>query len=175
MLKSSLGVLLNLEILHGKLLPSRPPHDGFRYFDALLIRKCDGEREGFPWSHGEIAGQSPPCTREIPDRALALKWTCVIRDGALHWKATVGTNREGHEGLAGWRILGGVRTEKLGPAVGTLCYGGRKSVKRWGRRQGKLLHRLLMKFFNVYPKIVERSMRLTAMPPQTVDPIIKFV
>lgn len=35
----------------------------------------------------------------IPDRALALEWSSVVCDGALHGEATEGTNREGHGGL----------------------------------------------------------------------------
>ena len=34
----------------------------------------------------------------------------VVRDSALHVKATVGTNRDGHRGLAERRIVGGRRT-----------------------------------------------------------------
>jgi hypothetical protein len=30
----------------------------------------------------------------------------VVRDRAVHRKATVRTNREWHDGLAGWRIVG---------------------------------------------------------------------
>jgi hypothetical protein len=33
--------------------------------------------------------------------------TCIVRDGVLHREAPVGTNREGHGGLAGRRIVGG--------------------------------------------------------------------
>lgn len=44
---------------------------------------------------------------DILDRTLALERASGIRDGALHRKATVGANREGHGRLAGWRIVGG--------------------------------------------------------------------
>jgi hypothetical protein len=41
------------------------------------------------------------------DSALTSEWPRVVRDGALHGGATIGTNREGHGGLAGRRIIGG--------------------------------------------------------------------
>lgn len=44
--------------------------------------------------------------------ATALEWSSVVRDRALHREATEGTNREGHEDLAGWRILGGGRLNR---------------------------------------------------------------
>jgi len=84
---------------------SRPPHHGFRDFDALLIRKSDSKREEFSWSHGQIAGKAAAGTREVPDNALALEWSSVVCDRALHGKAAKGTNREGHRHLAGRRVL----------------------------------------------------------------------
>jgi hypothetical protein len=107
MLKTRMGMTLDQEILYRKFLPSRPPDHGFRDLDPLLIRECDGEREGFPWSHRQIPRETPPRTGQIPHSAVALKWPSVIRDGALHAEATVGTNGEGHGGLAGRRIVGG--------------------------------------------------------------------
>ena len=77
----------------------------------------DGQREGFPWSHGQIARESPPSTREIPHGALALEGPRVVRDGALHGKATEGANREGHGGLAGRRIVGGQRSRMQGQCM----------------------------------------------------------
>jgi hypothetical protein len=81
---------------------------------VLLIRERDREREGFPRSHGQIAGESPAGTGEVPDRALALEWPSVVADSAVHGEATVGPNREGHGGLAGRRILGEMRTRAQG-------------------------------------------------------------
>lgn len=104
--KPRMGMWFNRHILHRKLLPSRPPHNCLRYFYVQFIRKRDGQREGFAWSHGQITGESPTGAREIPHGALALKWPSVIRNGALHREATVGANREGHGHLAGWRIVG---------------------------------------------------------------------
>ena len=49
-----MNVWLDHHILHGKLLPSRPPDHGFRNLDPFLIRQRDREREGLPWSHGQI-------------------------------------------------------------------------------------------------------------------------
>ena len=108
MLKPHMVVLLNQKILHGELLSPRPPHDGFRYDDPLLIRERDSQREGFPWSHRQITGESPAGTGEIPDRALALEWTRVVCGGAVHGEAAEGTDRERHRGLAGRRIAGGI-------------------------------------------------------------------
>ena len=71
MLKPHMVVLLNQNILHGELLSPRPPHDGFRYFYSLIIGQSDGQREGFPWSHGQVSRESPGDTREIPDGALS--------------------------------------------------------------------------------------------------------
>jgi hypothetical protein len=73
---------------------------------VLLIRERDREREGFPWSHGQIAGESPAGTGEIPDRALTLEQASVVRDGTLRGEVTVRTNCEGRRGLAGRRIVG---------------------------------------------------------------------
>jgi len=87
-------VLLNQNILHGELLSPRPPHDGFRYFYSLFIGQRDGQRECFPWSHGQITGEAPPGKGEIPHGAVALEWPCVVRDSALHGEATVRTKRE---------------------------------------------------------------------------------
>src|SRR5262245_50016500 len=61
------------------------------------------------WSHGQITRESPADTGEIPDRALSLERPSVVRNGAVHRGATGGTNREGHRGLAGRRIIGGKR------------------------------------------------------------------
>ena len=58
----------------------------------LLIRQGDGQREGFPWTHGQITRESSPGTGEIPDRALALEWPSVVRHRELYGEATVGTN-----------------------------------------------------------------------------------
>jgi hypothetical protein len=42
--------------------------------------------------------------------ALGLECTSVLRDSTVHVESPVGTNREGHERLAGRRIIGGMRT-----------------------------------------------------------------
>ena len=53
------------------------------------------------------------------------KWTRVVGDSALHGESTVGTNRERHGSLAGWRILGGSLTKGQGVggynAAGSHC------------------------------------------------------
>jgi len=107
-----MGVPLNHHILNRKLLPSRPPHNNFRHFDTLFIGQRDGQLEGFSWPHGQVTKESPTRTRKIPHGALALKRPCVVRDGALHRVAAEGTNREGHGGLAGRRIVGGGRSNR---------------------------------------------------------------
>ena len=89
MLKPRMGVSLDRHILHRKLLPPRPPDHGFRDLDALLIQKRDGQQDGISWSHEQIARETPAGTGEIPDRALSLTWPRVVRDGALHSKASV--------------------------------------------------------------------------------------
>lgn len=66
-------VRLDGDILNRKLLTPQPSHDGLRYFYPLLIGQCDGHRERFPWSHGQIAGETSGGTQEIQDCALALK------------------------------------------------------------------------------------------------------
>ena len=38
--------------------------------------------------------------------ALALEWSSVVGDGALHREATVAAKDEGHGGLAEWHIVG---------------------------------------------------------------------
>jgi hypothetical protein len=47
-----------------------------------------------------------------------LHWSCVARYRALQREATVGTNRERHGGLAGRRIVGGLRTRAQGSMRG---------------------------------------------------------
>ena len=47
----------------------------------------------FPKS--KVSRDSPPCTREIPIRALALVWLCVVCDGTVHGEALVETTRAG--------------------------------------------------------------------------------
>jgi hypothetical protein len=51
---SCVGVRLDRGILRRKLLPSRPPHNGFRHFNVLLIRERDGQRERFPLAQGHM-------------------------------------------------------------------------------------------------------------------------
>jgi hypothetical protein len=90
----------SLNRLDPKFLLSRPPDDCFRHFYPLLIRECDNEREGFPRLHGQITGETPAGTGEVPDCAVAMEWASVLRDGAWHREAAVGTKGEGHGGLA---------------------------------------------------------------------------
>ena len=73
----------------------------------VLLFGRDGQREGSPWSHGQIARETPVGTGEIPDCALALEGGRVVCNRALDRQATVGTNGEGHRGFAGRRIVGG--------------------------------------------------------------------
>jgi hypothetical protein len=100
LLKAGVSVRLNRKILHGKLLASRPSDNSQRNSNALFVGKCSGERERFPWSHRQITGEPPASTRDIPDCALTLKGTCMVRDRALHGEAAVGTDDKGHDGLA---------------------------------------------------------------------------
>jgi hypothetical protein len=58
----------------------------------VLLYGRDGQREGSPWSHGQIARETPVGTGEIPDCALALEGGCVVCNSALDRQATVGTN-----------------------------------------------------------------------------------
>ena len=74
-------VLLNQNILHAELLSPRPQHDGFRYFYSLFIGQRDGQREGFPRSHGQITGESPTGTGKILDCALAMEWPRAVGSG----------------------------------------------------------------------------------------------
>ena len=50
--------------------------------------------------------------------ALPLEWPSVVRDGPLYGEAAEGTNREGHRGLAGRRIVGGWFTKAQGSGRG---------------------------------------------------------
>src|SRR5437879_2592 len=100
MLKPRMGVPFDHEVLYGKFLSPRPAHHRVRHFDALLVRQRDIQREGFPWTHGQINREASTGTGEIPDRALALEWPSVVDDRTLHRESTVGTNREGHGTLA---------------------------------------------------------------------------
>jgi len=96
---------LNHDILHRKLLPSRPSDKRLRDFDVLPIWERDRQRERFPWSHRQVTRDPPVGAREVQDGTLPLDWSSVVRDGALHRKATAGSNREGNGSLAGRCIL----------------------------------------------------------------------
>ena len=111
MLEPGASAWIDCKILHLKLLSSRPPHHGFRNLDPLLIRQRDGQREGSSWPHGQIIGESPAGTRDVPHDALALERPGVIRGRALHGETAEGSNREGHSGLAGRPIVGETRTK----------------------------------------------------------------
>jgi len=93
---------------------SRP----FMYLDALLIRGRDYQRKGFPWSYGQVTGETPAGTGDIPDRALWLEWTSVVRDVALYGEATGGTNREGHRAPRREACSRRVRRKAQGPQAG---------------------------------------------------------
>ena len=110
------------------LLSSRPSNHRFRDLNAWLIRKRDRERKGFPRSHRQISGESPPSIREIPDGTLALEGSRVVCGGALHAEAGVGTNREGHECLATQAHCKRVGA-KAQVVVSEVCFSGRDS---WG-------------------------------------------
>ncbi len=112
--EAELGCAVQLPYSPRKLLPPRPPDHGFRDLAVLLIRQGDCQQEGFPWSHWQVSRDPPAGTREIPDYALASKGTSVLRNGALHRKAAVGTNREKHGSFTGRRIVGGWRRETQG-------------------------------------------------------------
>jgi hypothetical protein len=105
--KSGASVPIDCKILYRELLPSRPPHDRFGDLDTLLIRQRNGQRQRFPWSHRQIPGKSPAGTGKIPHGALPLEWPGIVGDGALNRESTVGTNGEGHRGLATRHIVGG--------------------------------------------------------------------
>jgi hypothetical protein len=77
----------------------------FGDFYALFIRQRDGQRECFPWSHGQITGETPAGTRKVPYSAVALEWPQLVGDSALHREAKEGTNCNGHRGLAGRVIV----------------------------------------------------------------------
>ena len=49
----------------------------------------------------QIDRETPARTREVPDGALTLGQTSVVRDGALHKEAAVGAKHEGRRRLAG--------------------------------------------------------------------------
>jgi len=107
MLESGASVPRDCKVLYRELLPSRPSHHRFKHFNSLLIRERDGQREGFPLLHRQISRESPAGAGEIPDCAVSVKGARVVGDGALQREAAVGTNGEGHGGLARRRIVGG--------------------------------------------------------------------
>ncbi len=55
------------------------------------------------------------------DAAVAVEWSCIICDGALHSESTAGTNGEGHGGLAGRGRL--AEREGFEPSVEVSPYG----------------------------------------------------
>ncbi len=68
------------------------------YIYLLVIRERNSQRKGFPWSHGQIAGERPAGTGAIPHSVLALEWAIVACDGAVYGEAMEGANREVHRG-----------------------------------------------------------------------------
>ena len=56
------------------------------------------------------------------DAAVALEWVSVIRDEAVHEEALVEKKREGHRGLAGRRIVGGMRRRVQEPEGGMVVF-----------------------------------------------------
>lgn len=68
--ESSVGVWIDCEILHRKLLPSRPPYQCLMDLYALLIRERDGQREGFPLVVSASLPQSASQSRTRSTRCL---------------------------------------------------------------------------------------------------------
>ena len=101
MLQASKRVRLNCHILRRKLLPFRRPHHSIRDLEALLFRRGDRERERLSWLHGQVTRESPAGTREVPNGALPLDWSSVVRDRAVRGDATERANGEGNRSLAG--------------------------------------------------------------------------
>ena len=58
-------------------MPAQPSHLRFRDLNALLIRKRNRQRKGFPWSHRQITRKSPAGTGEAHS-VLALKQTSLV-------------------------------------------------------------------------------------------------
>ena len=75
--------------------------------------------------HGEITRGALASTGKVPDDASAFERASVVRDGALHGKARVGTKRQGHGNLAGRHIVGGYRSRRKSRA------GDDRIAKRW--------------------------------------------
>ncbi len=68
----------------------RFPHSGAGYSELKLV---------------DIEVQILPSqVMECPHGILTLEQISIVRNGALHGESMVGTNRKGHEGLAGRRI-----------------------------------------------------------------------
>ena len=112
-------------ISHRKSLPSRPSHLRFRDLNALLIRKRNRQRKGFPWSHRQITRKSPAGTGEVHS-VLALKQTSVAgltggKTGERRWgesRRAWGPRREAQfsvegEGLLTARRAWGIRQDSL--------------------------------------------------------------
>ena len=74
------------------------------------------ERTHFPNPQQQIARPSPACEGEIAYGAMALKLAALVGHRAPDRNAAVGTNREGHRGLAGRPILGGMQIRRKGRA-----------------------------------------------------------
>jgi hypothetical protein len=67
-----------------------------------------------PCRIGKSPEKSQPALERFQIVPWPLEWTRVVGNSAVHGEAAVGTNREGHGGLTGWRIVGGMRRESKG-------------------------------------------------------------
>ena len=77
---------------------AHPPYNGSSHDDASSIRQRDGHWEGLPNLQRQITGETPSVQRDIPDCAMPLGQPRVIGHRATDRAATIGSNREGHEG-----------------------------------------------------------------------------
>lgn len=97
-----LGMLRNLERLDSKLSPTGPPDYRFLNLNTLLVREGDVQGEDFSSTHGQISRKPPATQGQVPDGAGSGIRADAVLHKALHRKATIGANREGHECLGGW-------------------------------------------------------------------------
>ena len=72
----------------------------------------DDHRERLSNSQPQITRKPPAIQRNIPNRAVSLRQAGMVGDGTADRETTEGANREGHQGLAGSRILGGKRSNR---------------------------------------------------------------
>jgi len=89
-------LIVNHHRVDAIFLAPRPSHDPSGHEDRLIDRQVHRQRTPFANSQRQIAREPSTSEREIPQRAVTLKQTCLVNHGTADGNATAGTNRKRH-------------------------------------------------------------------------------